>query len=36
MRASDYTQARNEMPITRAQALYYIVHSDRLSETGEE
>ena len=36
MWASDYTQARNEMPITWAQALYYILDSDRLSETEKE
>ena len=36
MWASDYTQARTEMGITWAQALYYILESDELSETEKE
>ena len=36
MWASDYTQARTEMGITWAQALYYILESDQLSETEKE
>ncbi len=32
MWASDYTQARTEMGITWAQALYYVLESDQLSE----
>ncbi|MBV9578878.1 MAG: amidohydrolase family protein [Chloroflexi bacterium] len=32
MWASDYTQARTEMGITWAQALYYVLQSDQLSE----
>ena len=36
MWASDYTQARTEMGITWAQALYYVLESDQLSETEKE
>jgi predicted TIM-barrel fold metal-dependent hydrolase len=36
MWASDYTQARTEMGITWAQALYYVLDSDQLSETEKE
>ena len=36
MWASDYTQARTEMDITWAQALYYILESDQLSESEKE
>jgi L-fuconolactonase len=36
MWASDYTQARTEMGITWAQALYYVLESDRLSESEKE
>jgi L-fuconolactonase len=36
MWASDYTQARNEMRITWAQALYYILDSDQLSADEKE
>ncbi|MBV9894703.1 MAG: amidohydrolase [Chloroflexi bacterium] len=36
MWASDYTQARTEMGITWAQALYYILESDQLSDTEKE
>lgn len=36
MWASDYTQARAEMNITWAQALYYILESDQLSQTEKE
>jgi predicted TIM-barrel fold metal-dependent hydrolase len=36
MWASDYTQARTEMGITWAQALYYILESDQLSDTEKQ
>lgn len=36
MWASDYTQARTEMGITWAQALYYVRESDQLSEEEKE
>lgn len=36
MWASDWTQARNEMPITWSQALYYLLGSDQLSDTEKE
>ncbi|MBV8086093.1 MAG: amidohydrolase [Chloroflexi bacterium] len=36
MWASDYTQARTEMGITWAQALYYVLESDQLSDTEKE
>jgi L-fuconolactonase len=36
MWASDYTQARTEMGITWAQALYYLLESDQLSTTEKE
>jgi predicted TIM-barrel fold metal-dependent hydrolase len=36
MWASDYTQARTEMGITWAQALYYVLESDQLSATEKQ
>jgi predicted TIM-barrel fold metal-dependent hydrolase len=36
MWASDWTQARNEMPITWSQALHYVLDSDELSSEEKE
>jgi amidohydrolase family protein len=36
MWASDWTQARNEMPITWSQALHYVLDSDQLSDEERE
>jgi L-fuconolactonase len=36
MWASDWTQARNEMPITWSEALYYLLNSDQLSTEEKE